>query len=211
MTNPIPSDDQVDIWVDAECYVSDAENPTVAQDGTFGPEWLLIGLLNGSDGFGNNREWETTSATAWGKGEVASADKNFRSTGSFNALESNEVTHGLLWPGSTQHVLVVPKPRRVFIAYQTENQDGDTEILITRRRARVFAPDASRNDENAGRAFEVQHYADGQGGLFDRILVDAETGQVTEIAPIRISGLTTPEKPIPLGGDNTPEEEPAGP
>lgn len=191
----------VDIWVGAEVYVSLEDNPQIEQNGTFGEEWSLTGLLDGSAGFTQTREVSTTEATAWGKGVVDAADYGFKSTGGFTALEDNDVTRYLVNPGSTEHVIVAPKPAYAFLAYCTTNQRGDTEILITRKKARVFAPSIPKTQEFAGTAFEVTHFVDGVGGLFDRVIVDSGTGEITTIAPIRIKGMDTPETPLTIHGD----------
>lgn len=201
MTQPATKSGKPDIWVDAEVWVSDEDDPKVNKDGTFGEEWDLVGLLSGSDGFTQNREFSTAEAQAWGKGIVDQADHTFKSTGGFTALEDNNVTRYLIWPGSTAHVMVVPKPAFVHLAYVTTNKDGDTEILMTRKKARVFAPSVSKTEEVSGTAFEVTHFADSKGALFDRLVVDANTGAVKEFTPIRIKDLTTAEKPLNIKGE----------
>lgn len=192
---------KTDIWVDAEVWVSTDENPQMEADGTFGAEWDMAGLLDGSAGFGNNREFSTEEATAWGKGVVDQADHSFKSTGAFTAFEDNDTTRYLKWPGSTAHVLVVPKPVKVHLAYVTVNQDGDTEVLLTRKKARVFAPDVSKSQTVAGTAFEVTHFTDAKGELFDRVIIEAATGVVKTYTPIRIKSLTTPESPLDIKGE----------
>ncbi|MGO3084265.1 hypothetical protein [Ancrocorticia populi] len=193
--------DKVDIWVGANVYVSLADNPQIEEDGTFGDGWDLTGVLDGSAGFTQNREVSTTEASGWGTGVIDAADYGFKSTGGFTALEDNDVTRYLINPGSTAHVIVVPKPAYAFLAYETTNQHGETEILVTRKKARVFAPDVSKTQEFAGTAFEVTHFADGLGGLFDRFQRDA-AGSVKTFTPIRIKGLTTAESPLDIKGES---------
>ena len=200
MSTPI-RDTATDIWVDAEVWVSleDAPQIDTATEELFGAEWDLVGLLSGSDGFAQSREFSTTSAEAWGKGEVDGADYGFRSTGGFTALEDTNVVRYMINPGSTEHVIVVPKPSHVHLAYVATNQRGEKEILLTRKKARVFAPDVSKTQEFAGTAFEVTHYADSIGALFDRVYIDS-ADNVHTYAPIRIKGLTTPETPLDTKG-----------
>lgn len=192
---------KTDIWVGANVYVSLEDEPQVEADGTFGEDWDLSGVLDGSAGFTQNREISTTEASGWGTGVIDAADYGFRSTGGFTALEDNNTTRYLINPGSTAHVIVVPKPAYVHLAYETTNQHGDTEILITRKKARVFAPDISKTQEFAGTAFEVTHFTDGLGAIFDRLEIDSATGAVTTFTPIRIKGLSTPEAPLDINGE----------
>lgn len=188
-----------DIWVDAEVYVTENPAAEVSLTGEFDEEWFLVGLLDGSAGFANTRAFEDVAANAWGKGQVAKGRRNFTSTGGFTALERNEITEYLMWPGSTPNVKVVPKPAYVKLAYSTVNQDGDQVILITRIPAEVFAPEVGRTEEVAGTAFEVTHLVDSKGGLFDEITVKDGEGAVRTIAPVSITGLTEEQEPLDLG------------
>lgn len=63
--------------------------------------WLLAGLLDGSDGFGESREWDETEHTAWGYGLIKVSSRNFKMTRKFTALEANAVTDYLYSPGDT--------------------------------------------------------------------------------------------------------------
>lgn len=213
MTAPVQNNGQgkPDIWVDANVYVAlSRERPKISQDGELGAEWHLVGLLDGSAGFTNTRAFEESTANAWGKGRVAKSRRNFTSTGGFTALENNDVTRYLMWPGSTRHVIVTPTPAHVWLAYEAVNDDGEAEIMITRVAAEVFAPEAGRTEEITGTAFEVEHFVDSRGGLFDRVTIDQETGGVRTIAPVMIEGLEDQEE-VPLGLDGEPEGEPEDP
>lgn len=211
------ADNKPDIWVNADVYVTQQENPKIKPDGTFPEYWQLVGLLNGSDGFTQEREFSETEATAWGKGVVDKSRKDFKSTGGFTALEDNPVTHYLAWPGSTEHVITVPHPARVYVAYKTIDKDGNTLIWVTREKAEVFAGNLSKTDEVAGKQFAVTHFVDSKGGLFDQIKIKAGEKTIQKIAPIRIDGVTAEESPLVLpatGGGFNPggaAAAPAGP
>ena len=192
------ADNKPDIWVNADVYVTQQENPKIKPDGTFPEYWQLVGLLNGSDGFTQEREFSETEATAWGKGVVDKSRKDFKSTGGFTALEDNPVTHYLAWPGSTEHVITVPHPARVYVAYKTIDKDGNTLIWVTREKAEVFAGNLSKTDEVAGKQFAVTHFVDSKGGLFDQIKIKAGEKTIQKIAPIRIDGVTAEESPLVL-------------
>ncbi|BAC17660.1 hypothetical protein HMPREF0290_0872 [Corynebacterium efficiens YS-314] len=196
---------QVDIWVDAECYYSLNESAQINQattlDEIFGPEWNLVGLLDGAAGFGNNREVQSATVSAWGKGIVDQTDRDVAVSTSFTSLENNSATRYLKWPGSTKHVIVAPKPVRVKLAQATINQDGNLEIWITRRKARVFAAGDPKSQEVAGVEFQVTVFADARGAIYDVYEAQSD-GTLQQLTPISIKDLSTPE--TPLGPDGTP-------
>lgn len=108
------------IWADADVYVgpTDATNPDDA-DTEFGPEWDLVGLLSGDAGFVESREEDSEDHFAWGGILVRTTRRNFKLTKTFTALENNDVTRELIWPGSPAGKLVVPRPKRIKIGFET--------------------------------------------------------------------------------------------
>lgn len=127
------------LWADADVYVTDdldaAIPATVTEE--FGPEWGLVGLLNGEDGFTETREEESDDHYAWGGILVRTARRNFKLTKKFSALEDNAVTRGLIWPGSPAGEIVVPKPKQIKIAFETRDGTGPTRRLISANYAEV--------------------------------------------------------------------------
>lgn len=125
------------VWPDADVYVgaTDAVNPADA-DTAFGITWDLVGLLDGDAGFVQNRSEDVSDLFAWGGIIVRTTRRNFKQTISFTALEDNEVTRDLIWPGSEPGELVVPRPARIKIAF--EMREGDTvKRLISAYEAEV--------------------------------------------------------------------------
>ena len=76
---------------------ADAEIPT---DGAvFGEEWESVGFLSGDDGFTESVETDTEFHRAWGGHLIAVSASNYTLTRQFTALESNERTYRLAYPG----------------------------------------------------------------------------------------------------------------
>lgn len=124
-------------WADADVYVGalDAVDPTDI-DAVFGVGWEQVGLLDGDAGFTFSRDEEKTDHYAWGGIIVRTRRRNFKQTISFTALEDNEVTRGLIWPGSPVGELVVPRPAQVKLAL--EMREGDKKRrLITAKYAEI--------------------------------------------------------------------------
>lgn len=108
------------IWPDADVYVgaTDAADPADI-DTAFGVDWDLVGLLDGDQGFVQSREEQKTDHYAWGGILVRTSRRNFKLTVAFTLLEDNEVTRDLIWPGSSAGELVVPRPARIKVAFET--------------------------------------------------------------------------------------------
>lgn len=119
------------LWTDADVYVGplDAENPDTVDD-PFSSDWGLVGLLDGDEGFGESRDEDTDDKYAWGGILVRTSRAHFKLTKSFTALEDNLTTRSLIWPGSTDTQLIVPRPARVKIAFETR-EGAKVKRLIT--------------------------------------------------------------------------------
>lgn len=125
------------LWTDADVYVGPltATNPLTVDD-PFPAEWGLVGLLNGDEGFTESRDEDVNDHYAWGGILVRTSRAHFKLTKTFVALEDNATTRSLIWPGSTDTQIIVPKPERVKMAFET--REGDTvKRLITAQYAEV--------------------------------------------------------------------------
>lgn len=126
------------LWADADVYVAadPAETNPTNSGVAFGADWGLVGLLDGEAGFVHSRSEDTSDLFAWGGILVRTSRRNFRQTVAFTALEDNETTRSLIWPGSTATKLFVPRPVPVKLAL--EKREGDhVHRLITARHAIV--------------------------------------------------------------------------
>jgi uncharacterized protein YjdB len=110
--------ENTNLWADADLWVAPVgtslpASATVAMSSI--PGWSLVGLLEGNDGFDNNRSQSKTDHPAWGVGVVKVSRKDYKEELAFTALEDNETTMSLVWPGSTPTLRKVPKPKPILV------------------------------------------------------------------------------------------------
>lgn len=156
------------LWTEADVFVgpTTATNPATIDD-PFAGDWDLVGLLDGDAGFGYQRTQDENDFFAWGQVLVRTSRRNFKQTVTFTALEWNDVTRDLIWPGSDEEGLFVPQPVRIKLAL--EKREGDVvRRLITTFEAEVTAQDYTEN-ESALTTYPLTAtiYPDGEGQLFD--------------------------------------------
>lgn len=169
--------DPTNAWLsgDADVYVNfDPDTAVIPTDVTdpFDSGWDLIGLMNGSEGYTDSRDEDTEFLNAWGGRLVRVARKNFSTTRKFVALEDNETVRRLVWPGSTDDVLVVPsgaRIERVKVAF--ESIDGDRiKRLISYYEAEITVDgDITENEDSlAEYPLIATIFGDGDGNLWHR-------------------------------------------
>ncbi len=164
--------DNVKIWQDAHVFVAfAATRPAVPLtiDDPFAATWEEVGILDGEDGFGEERNSDETKHFGWGIGLINVGARNFELSRTFSPLEDNATTQKLVNPGSTATAVMLPKPVNAFVAFQTDSDFGDVERLISVKRARLWVPANNRNESDITK-WEVQTslFADGTGKVFDR-------------------------------------------
>lgn len=126
------------VWPEADVYWSSNVSATIPAnvDTAFNASWDLVGLLDGDAGFVQSREEDVNDHFAWGGIIVRTTRQHFKQTITFTALEDNETTHDLIWPGSSAGNIVVPRPVRGRIAF--ELREGDrVHRLISAYQAEV--------------------------------------------------------------------------
>lgn len=207
----------INLWKDAEVWVSDAEDPKVNPDGTFDTDWAFVGLLADGSEIGQEMDIERNDIKSFGGKKQMTDTKFNKDTRSFDSIEDNEVTFGLLWPGSEYvadgaTVLMAPKTAASrFVAFKTKNSFGDIYVDITRRRADIYAPGAARGDDGAQTtSYTVDVMEDDKGALYDHLRIKNDGATVNEqTMPIRIKGVTAsgPIDPaaVDSDGDGTPD------
>lgn len=174
----------VKIWEDADVRILKPSSITGATtyasllptdiDEDWDPAWLLAGLLDGSDGFGETREWDESEHTAWGYGLIKISSRNFKMTRTFTALEANVVTDWLYSQEDTATKVKISKPALVYLAFETTSDDATKERLITVEPARVRAPESNRNEEDlASRQFTANIFPNSDKELFNRQVSEA--------------------------------------
>lgn len=164
---------KADLWTNADFYVAaslSTVSPATISD-PFGAGWGLTGLLNGDDGMPESRDEDTSDMYAWGGILVRTSRKNFKLTKKVSILEDNPVTRALIWPGSSDSEIVVPRPVPVKAGFEVRDPGtGKIERLITRNYA-IITVDGDRdvNETDLTKtALACVIYPDANGVLFDR-------------------------------------------
>lgn len=166
----------IDVWKDAEVYWSTEDDPQVGLDGSFDPKvWKFIGLLNDGSAISQEPEVDRTEINSFGGVLQLLNNKFKKDTRGFDALEMNDVTFPLLWPGSEfkegkPGVLMAPEnPAEGYIAFKTTNSFGDVYIDVSRRKALVYSDGGNeRNDDGASvTKFKAEIRKDQYGALYD--------------------------------------------
>ncbi|WP_412100210.1 hypothetical protein [Corynebacterium aurimucosum] len=166
----------IDVWKDAEVYWSTEADPKVGNDGSFDPKvWSFIGLLNDGSAITQEPEVDRTEINSFGGVLQLINNKFKKDVRGFDALEMNDVTFPLLWPGSKFEigkagVLLAPEnPAEGFIAFKTTNSFGDVYIDVSRRKALVYSESGNeRNDDGASViSFKAEIRKDQYGAIYD--------------------------------------------
>ncbi|MBT2477648.1 Ig-like domain-containing protein [Streptomyces sp. ISL-94] len=162
---------KANLWTDADVYISTNLAATLPANAStpFGVDWDLVGLLDGDDGFPESRDEDTDDKFAWGGILVKTSRNHFKMTKSFTALEDNDTTFSLLWPGSSATQIVVPRPAKVLVAFETR-EGTKVRRLITANYAEVSLDgDHGENETDLeSMTFVATIYPTGGGVLFDR-------------------------------------------
>ncbi|MEU7066887.1 Ig-like domain-containing protein [Streptomyces sp. NPDC046161] len=162
---------KANLWTDADVYISNNLSATLPANAAtpFGVDWDLVGLLDGDDGFPESRDEDTDDKFAWGGILVRTSRNHFKLTKSFTALEDNDTTQSLLWPGSTSSQIIVPRPAKVLIAFETR-EGSKVRRLISANYAEVSLDgDHGENETDLeSMTFVATIYPTGGGVLFTK-------------------------------------------
>lgn len=191
----------VSLWDEADVFVLFPEDiapgntiedylPASPSDPFAGP-WKLGGLLDGSAGFEESRDRDSTKHTAWGYGAVIASHKDAEYERTFTCLEDNPVADRLKSNNDTVDAVIVSTHTPAFLAFETRDRRGKVRRRITSRTADVIYNGGTENDSDLDAAeFTAMIYPDDQKRVFFK--QDEST-------------LAGPTGPIPylvtLGGD----------
>jgi hypothetical protein len=159
------------LWTDADVYVSWNLNATLPADAEtpFGVDWKLVGLLDGDEGFPESRDEDTDDKFAWGGVLVKTSRQHFKLTKSFTALEDNETTRKLVWPGSTSTRIKVPRPERVLVAFETREGEKVRRLITSQYAECSLDGDHGENETDLESAtIAATIYPTSDGWLFER-------------------------------------------
>jgi hypothetical protein len=162
---------QANLWTDADVYVSFNLAAALPADASedWGPDWDLVGLLDGDEGFPEQRDEDTDDKFAWGGVLVRTSRQHFKLTKSFTALEDNATVRRLVWPGSTETRIKVPRPERVLVGFETREGDKVRRLITSQYAECSLDGDHGENEtdlESATIAATIYPTADGY--LFER-------------------------------------------
>lgn len=125
------------IWPDANVYVAALGSTIPADEDTaFNGSWDLVGLLDGDEGFAHDRSESVTDHFAWGGILVRTSRKDFKYEVKFTPLEWNDTVRDLVFPNSPAGTIIVPRPVRILIAFETI-EDTVVRRLISKYQAEV--------------------------------------------------------------------------
>lgn len=143
------------LWGDADVYIggTDAVNPA-DETAPFGAGWALCGLLDGDAGIVESRSEDKSDSFAWGGILVRSSRKNFKMQRKFVCLESNAVTLGLVYPGSTGGLIKVPSRNYFKIGFETR-EGATVRRAISSLYAEVDTVSDITESESALKKYEI--------------------------------------------------------
>lgn len=162
---------KANLWTDADVYVSWNLNATLPANAEtpFGPDWKIVGLLDGDEGFPESRDEDTDDKFAWGGILVRTSRNHFKLTKSFTALEDNETTRKLVWPGSTETKIKVPRPEQVKVAFETREGEKVRRLATSLYAECQLDGDHGENETDLESAtIAATIFPNAQGELFDR-------------------------------------------
>ncbi len=162
---------KANLWTDADVYISTNLSATLPANAStpFGVDWDLVGLLDGDDGFPESRDEDTDDKFAWGGILVRTSRQHFKLTKSFTALEDNDTTYSLLWPGSSPTQIVVPRPARVRIAFETREGDKVRRLISAQYAEVALDGDHGENESDLeSMVFAATIFPTSGGVLFTR-------------------------------------------
>lgn len=163
--------DNASLWTEADVFIAtelDTPDPADLEE-EFGAGWDLVGLLDGEAGFVHSRSETTTDHFAWGGIIVRTGRSNFKQTLQFTALEDNATVRDLLWPGSSDTVLVVPSPARVRLGIEKREGTKVSRLISTLYAEITNNGDWTENESALTKyPFVATIFPTGEGELFNR-------------------------------------------
>lgn len=179
------SPENVNIWQDARVWLSLAATRPVlpltadeaVEETDFTTGWGEFGILDGEAGFGEERSFDETEHFGWGIGLIKIGTRNFKLNRTLSALEDNEATRAVVWPGSTATKLMMPKPVNAWLGFETTSDLGNVERLFTVSRARLTVPANNRNESDITR-YEITANIFGKSVGSDIELFDRQASAV---------------------------------
>lgn len=168
----------VNIWTDARIWFAPGNIarpvlPLTASAEVDELTWFELGILDGDAGIGEERSNDETKHYGWGIGLIKIGNKNYELTRTFSCLEDNETTRKILWPGSTETKMKMPKAVDGWLGFETTSDVGKVERLWTTRPSRLSVPSNTRNESDITKLeITASVFADGSNDVFDRQILE---------------------------------------
>lgn len=132
------------LWKNADVYIAPVNTTGPADiDAAWAADWDAVGLLDGSEGFIETREDDSSEHYAWGGVLVKKTKSKHQRKVKFVALEDNDTVFTLVNPGSTRTedlgltTSTIKVPENAEFAIGFEVRDGDKVMRRTVKRATV--------------------------------------------------------------------------
>jgi hypothetical protein len=169
-------------WAHADVFVASlgAAPPTDVTT-AWGVAWEAVGLLDGDQGFTEQRSDDSNEKYAWGGLLVRRTKFKHKRQIKFVCLEDNDVTFGLLNPGSTrtedsptvgitQSVIKVPQQERIALGFEV--RDGSVVRRRLVKNAEVVDIADVKDSESDVTAYEVTVviYPEADGTLYTDLI-----------------------------------------
>jgi hypothetical protein len=150
------------LWTGADVYIAPVGTAVPADVTTaWAAAWSAVGLLDGAEGFTENRDAESKEHYAWGGTLVKKTTSKHKRTIKFVALEDNDVVFALVNPGSTRTVAggvttsKVKTPTAAEFAIAFETLDGTKKKRRIVKRATVESVGDVKQGEDDLTVYEV--------------------------------------------------------
>ncbi|MDR6868718.1 hypothetical protein J2Y69_003342 [Microbacterium resistens] len=172
-------------WAGADVYITRDPNVAAPTDliAPWALGWAVVGLLDGEEGFTEEREDETSERFAWGGILVRRSKSKHKRTIRFVALEDNSTTFGLVNPGSDRESLngtrrsVVKVPvagDRFSIGFETRDGDRKKRRVVETAEVQEVAEIKESETEPTVYDITVVIFPDADGVLYTDIETDPE-------------------------------------
>lgn len=142
---------EADVLIYPNAVLASADVPSAVTDPfvTTTGKWEFVGLLVGDAGIGSSRQWDSQKIPAWGYGTIIVADKDFSHSTTVSALEDNPTVQKILWNGSTDTSVVVPRALYSFFAIEKRTAAGGVNRLISTMPGRFWCENVNDSEGNA--------------------------------------------------------------
>ena len=167
------------LWTGADVYIDPLMTAVAPSDVTtaWAAGWDAVGLLDGEEGFVQQRSEESSEFYAWGGTLTRKSKSKHKRTISFVALEDNATVFALVNPGSTRNTAAgvttstVKVPQYQDFAIGFEVRDGSKTKRRWATRASIESVEDVKESESDPTVYKVTVvlYPESDGTLYHEI------------------------------------------